>query len=109
MVNDKLSGMADKFNEKMTAARDFVNNGIEKIKNLFNITFPTPKIKMPHVSVTGSFSLDPPSIPKFGIEWYKDGGILNGPTIFGAREAASWEEVKPGLKRFSRCQNCGNR
>lgn len=85
VVNDKLSGMADKFNEKMTAARDFVNNGIEKIKNLFNITFPTPKIKMPHVSVTGSFSLDPPSIPKFGIEWYKDGGILNGPTIFGAR------------------------
>lgn len=85
VVNDKLGGMADKFNQKMTAARDFVNNGIEKIKSLFNITFPTPKIKMPHVSVTGSFSLNPPSIPKFGIEWYKDGGILNGATIFGAR------------------------
>ncbi len=84
-VNEKLGSMADKFNQKMTAARDFVNNGIEKIKSLFNITFPTPKIKMPHVSVTGSFSLDPPSIPKFGVEWYKDGGILNGATIFGAR------------------------
>lgn len=85
VVNDKLGEMADKFNQKMTAARDFVNNGIEKIKSLFNITFPTPKVKMPHVSVTGSFSLNPPSIPKFGIEWYKDGGILNGATIFGAR------------------------
>ena len=85
VVNGKLGNMANRFNEKMTAARDFVNNGIEKIKSLFNITFPTPKIKMPHVSVTGSFSLDPPSIPKFGIEWYKDGGILNGATIFGAR------------------------
>lgn len=77
--------MANKFNEKMEAAGNFVRRGIEKIKNFFNITFPTPKVKMPHVSVTGSFSLDPPSIPKFGIEWYKDGGILNGPTIFGAR------------------------
>lgn len=85
VVNEKLSGMADGFNKKMNAARDFVHNGIEKIKSLFNITFPTPKIKMPHVSVTGSFSLDPPSIPKFGVEWYRDGGILNGATIFGAR------------------------
>lgn len=84
-VNEKLGNMADRFNEKMTAARDFVNSGIEKIKSLFNITFPTPKIKMPHVSVTGSFSLDPPSIPKFGIEWYKDGGILTRATIFGSR------------------------
>lgn len=84
-VNEKLGSMANKFNEKMEAAGNFVRSGIEKIKSLFNITFPTPKVKMPHVSVTGSFSLDPPSIPKFGIEWYKDGGILNGPTIFGAR------------------------
>ena len=84
-VNEKLGSMANKFNEKMEAAGNFVQSGIEKIKSLFNITFPTPKVKMPHVSVTGSFSLDPPSIPKFGIEWYKDGGILNGPTIFGAR------------------------
>ncbi len=85
VVNEKLNSMADGFNKKMNAAKDFVRNGIEKIKSLFNITFPTPKIKMPHVSVTGSFSLDPPSIPKFGIEWYRDGGILNGATIFGAR------------------------
>ena len=39
---------------------------------------------MPHFSVTGEFSLGPPpKIPKFGVEWYKDGGIMTEPTLFG--------------------------
>ena len=41
-------------------------NTANAMKNMFNITFPTPKIKLPRISVSGSFSLNPPSVPKFG-------------------------------------------
>lgn len=42
---------------------------------------------MPHPKITGKFSLNPPSAPHFGIEWYKkamnEPRILTEPTIFG--------------------------
>lgn len=84
LTGGKLTAIKDKFSEKMTSVRDFVSGIIDKIKGFFNIDFPTPKIKMPHVSITGGFSLMPPSTPKFAIDWYAEGGVMTGPTIFGA-------------------------
>lgn len=84
MVNDKMNSVKDKFNEKMDAIQEKVNNAIEKIKSLFGIDFPTPKIKLPHIKIDGSFSLSPPSVPKISTDWYADGGIMTKPTIFGA-------------------------
>ena len=83
-VNSKMESIKNKFNEKMTAAGNLVNAGIQAMKNLFNIDFPIPRIKLPHLSVSGSFSLKPPSVPSFSINWYADGGIMTAPTIFGA-------------------------
>ena len=83
-VNSKMESIKNKFNEKMTAAGNLVNAGIQAMKNLFNIDFPIPRITLPHLSVSGSFSLKPPSVPSFSINWYADGGIMTAPTIFGA-------------------------
>lgn len=82
-VNEKLNSIKDKFNEKMTAAGNLVNKAIQKIKSFFNIDFPTPKIKMPHVNISGKFSLSPPSVPKFDVKWFAKGGVMTSPTIFG--------------------------
>lgn len=44
-------------------------------------------IKLPHISVSGGVAPygigGQGTLPKFNIDWYKDGGILTSPTIFG--------------------------
>lgn len=69
--------------EKIEAAKNKVHEAIETLKGYFDFQWELPKIKLPHFSISGSFSLNPPSVPSFGIEWYKKGGIMNDPTVFG--------------------------
>ena len=73
----------DGIKEKIDTAKDKVKEAIDKIKDFFNFSWELPKLKMPSISITGKFSLDPPSVPKFSISWNALGGVFDTPTLFG--------------------------
>lgn len=83
-----LNGIKDKFTSIFENVKTTVKNAIEKIKSFFDFNWSLPHLDMPHFSISGSFSLDPPSIPKISVDWYKkamnEPYILDDATIFGA-------------------------
>ena len=78
----KFNEIKNGISEKINGAKATVQEAIEKIKGFFNFSWSLPKLKMPHFKISGSFSLNPPSVPKLSVDWYKDGGIFTKPTIF---------------------------
>lgn len=82
-------------------ARDTVRKVIDSIKGFFNFSWSLPHLKLPHLSISGSFSIDPPSVPHFGIDWYAKGGVFNGPSVIGVGEAGP-EGVVPFNERGAR-------
>ena len=83
-----LENLKNKFTSIFDNVKNVVKNAIDKIKSFFKFEWSLPKIKMPHFTIKGSFSLNPPKVPSFGISWYAkamdEPYILNNATIFGA-------------------------
>ena len=82
------------FNDAMENAKSVVKSGIDKLRSFFNFDWSLPRIKLPHFNISGSFSLNPPRIPSFSVDWYAQGGVFNSPSIIGVGEAGQ-EAVMP--------------
>lgn len=82
--SDKFGAIGETVSSIINGAKDAISGGLDAISGFFSgLHLEFPKIKLPHFSIQGSFSLAPPSVPHLSIDWYAQGGILNGPTIFG--------------------------
>ena len=71
------------------AARDKIRSALDAVKGFFSgLKLQLPHIKLPHFRVSGTLSISPPSVPHLSIDWYKEGGIMTKPTIFGMNGSA---------------------
>lgn len=82
------------FNDAMENAKSAVQAGVDALKSIFDFEWHLPKLELPHIKITGGFSLNPPSFPSFDVSWYARGGVFNSPSIIGVGEAGQ-EAVMP--------------
>lgn len=84
---NKLDAIKTKFTDIFDNIKSHVSGVVDWLKNVFDFHWELPHIKLPHFSITGSFSLNPPSVPHFSIDWYKKAYempyLFTDPTIFG--------------------------
>ena len=70
----KITNLKNAVLKPFYAIRDGIKGVFDHIKSFF---------KLPSIQVTGGFSLNPLSVPKFSIRWNAQGAVLTRPTIFG--------------------------
>ena len=78
------NGIKSAITTPIEVAKNKVKSVVDAIKGFFSgMKISLPHIKLPHFKVTGKLSIAPPSVPHLSIDWYKEGGIMTSPTIFG--------------------------
>lgn len=88
-VLEKFEAIKSGISQKLESAKTVISNALNAIKNFFSgCKLELPKIKIPHFNISGGEApwgiAGKGTAPKISVDWYKDGGILTRPTIFGA-------------------------
>ena len=94
-ISGKAGDILDAIKSPFEDAWDFIQGIPSQISGIFKgMDLSLPDIKLPHFSIQGEFSLNPPSIPTIGVEWYAKGGFFNSANVIGVGEAGR-EAVLP--------------
>lgn len=113
-VSAAAAGIRDRFLRPINAMKDKVKGIIDKIKGFFPVSIGRvmSNLKLPHFSISGKFSINPPSTPKVSVSWYAKGGIVTDPTIvgnvgMGEKGAEAIVPLKPFWQKLEK-MNSGN-
>lgn len=104
----KITDTKNDILQKFVDIKDGIKKKIDDIKGFFtSLSLKFPKIempKLPHFSLSGEFSLNPPSVPHLDVDWYAKAMtnpyLFTSPTIVGAGEAGA--EVMYGRDNLMR-------
>ena len=80
-VANIFTAIKDKIKSTMDGAKTAVSNAISAIKSKFKFSWSLPKLKLPHISISGKFSINPPSAPHFSVSWHRLGAIFSKATL----------------------------
>lgn len=89
-----FSSMASSISSAMQRAVSAVHSAVGTMKSTMNFQWSLPHLKVPHINVSGKFNVDPPSAPKFDVNWYAKGGVFDEPSVIGVGEQGK-EAVMP--------------
>ena len=86
-ASSAMESIKSSFSSKMESAHGAVTGALSRIKSAFNFKWSLPHLNLPHISVSGGKAPygigGKGSLPSFSIQWYKSGGIMTNPTVFG--------------------------
>lgn len=105
-IKSTFEAIKEKIITPIQNAKDKIQGVIDTIKGWFPIDIGKifSNLKLPHFSISGKFSLNPPSMPKISVSWWKTGGIFDSPSVIGVGEAGP-EAVVPLDKLWDKLDN----
>lgn len=94
-VSGAFNGIKSVIDSTMNGAKSTVSGALDAISGFFaGLHLQFPHINLPHFSISGDFSLVPPSVPSISVSWYRTGAIAMGASVVGIGEAGP-EAVVP--------------